>query len=118
MQKLIERGWTSDHSLQDTNIMEGNENKDYGMTEETLVTESNLEIEGFKPNSSVIRGRGLKIQSDLLIGSNEVEVTGNTDILSQDVTLIVTAPNVNVVSVAQVSPSVNGDFTAKITIGG
>ena len=118
MQKLIERGWTSDHSPQHTDIMEGNKDKGYGMTEETLVTESNLEAERFKPNSDVIKDRGLEIEVEPLMESNEIKITGNTDKLSQDVTLTVTAPNGNVVSIAQISPSVNGDFTTKIMTGG
>ena len=89
-----------------------------GMAEQTLVTESNLETGIFKPSSSMAMDKGLKIEAEALIGSTEITITGNTDRLSQDVTLTVTAPNGNVVSVAQISPSINGDFTETITTGG
>ena len=89
-----------------------------GMAEQTLVTESNLETGIFKPSSSITKDKGLEIEAEALIGSTEITITGNTDRLSQDVTLTVTAPNGNVVSVAQISPSINGDFTETITTGG
>jgi predicted secreted protein with PEFG-CTERM motif len=38
--------------------------------------------------------------------------------VSQDITLKVTAPNGNVVKVAQISPMLDGEFTATITVGG
>jgi len=46
------------------------------------------------------------------------EVTGMTDRVSQDITLKVVAPNGNVVKVAQVSPMLDGEFSAEITVGG
>ena len=89
-----------------------------GMAEKTAVTESNLETGIFKPTEIVAKDKGLEIEAEALIGSTEITITGNTDKISQDVTLTVTAPNGNVVSVSQVSPSINGDFTSTITTGG
>jgi len=41
-----------------------------------------------------------------------------TDRLSEDITITVIAPNGNVVSIDQVSPELNGEFTSVITTGG
>ena len=89
-----------------------------GKTAKTSVTESNAETGIFKPTNSAAKDRGLELWADALIGSTEIVITGTTDRTSQDVTLTVTAPNGNVVSVAQVSPTINGDFTKTITTGG
>ena len=89
-----------------------------GMTAKTSVSESNLETGIFKPTSSVTKDKGLEIEAEALIGSTEIVITGKTDRVREDVTLTVTAPNGNVVSVDQVSPSINGDFERIITTGG
>ena len=43
------------------------------------------------------------------------EVTGSTDRVSEAITLTVIAPNGNVVTVDQISPTLDGEFTAEIT---
>ncbi|MGH1565934.1 MAG: PEFG-CTERM sorting domain-containing protein [Nitrosopumilus sp.] len=90
-----------------------------GLTEKTSATESNLETEIFVPNqTNVTRDSGIKIYADAVVGSTIIEITGQTDRVSQDITLTVTAPNANVVSVDQVSPMLDGGFTSVITTGG
>ncbi|MDH3657466.1 MAG: PEFG-CTERM sorting domain-containing protein [Nitrosopumilus sp.] len=89
------------------------------MTERTSVTESNLETGSFmsdEPNAA--KDTGLEIYADAVIGSTIIEITGWTDRVSQDITLTVTAPNGNVVSVDQISPKLNGEFISVITTGG
>jgi predicted secreted protein with PEFG-CTERM motif len=89
------------------------------MAERTFVTESNLETGSFmssKPSAAI--DTGLEIYADAVIGSTIIEITGSTDRVSQDITLTVTAPNGNVVSVDQVSPKLNGEFISVITTGG
>jgi len=89
------------------------------MTERTFVTESNLETGSFmsdEPNAT--KDIGLEIYADAVLGSTIIEITGWTDRVSQDITLTVTAPNGNVVSVDQVSPKLNGEFISVITTGG
>ena len=89
-----------------------------GMTERTSVTESNLETGIFMPIPSTARDAGLEIYAEAEIGSNIIEITGWTDRVSQDITLTVTAPNGNIVSIDQVSPMLDGEFTSVITTGG
>ena len=52
------------------------------------------------------------------MGSDTIVITGTTDRISTDVALTIIAPNGNVVSIDQVSPSLNGEFTSVITTGG
>ena len=90
-----------------------------GMAKKTSATESNLTSDSFvviKP--SVTRDAGLEIYADAVIGSTTIEIIGSTDRVSADITLTVTAPNGNVVSIDQVSPMLNGEFTSVITTGG
>jgi len=90
-----------------------------GLTEKTSATESNLETGIFVPNqTNVTRDSGIEIYADAVVGSTIIEITGQTDRVSQDITLTVTAPNANVVSVDQVSPMLDGGFTSVITTGG
>jgi len=90
-----------------------------GMTEETSYTESTLVKEGFLTiQTNVVRDIGLEISAEAEIGSNTITITGTTDRLSEGITLTVTAPNGNIVSVDQVSPESNGEFTSVFTTGG
>ena len=90
-----------------------------GMAERTSVTESNLETGIFTPpETNVAKDAGLEIYADAVIGSTTIEITGWTDRVSQDVTLTVTAPNGNKITVDQVSPMLDGEFTSVITTGG
>jgi len=90
-----------------------------GMTESTSVTESTLEVEGLLTiQSEVDKNIGLQISADAVEGSTTITITGSTDRMSEGITLIVTSPNGNVVSIDQVSPDANGEFTSVFTTGG
>jgi len=91
-----------------------------GMAERTDVSESNLETGIFVPNvTNVARDTGL-VLDDIIIenGSTMFEVTGTTDRVSEAVTLTVTAPNGNIVSIDQVAAALDGEITAVINVGG
>jgi predicted secreted protein with PEFG-CTERM motif len=90
-----------------------------GMTEKISVTESNLETGIFtsiEPN--VTKDAGIEINAEAEMGSDTIVITGTTDRMSTDVALTIIAPNGNVVSIDQVSPALNGEFTSVITTGG
>ena len=90
-----------------------------GMTEETSVTQSTLEMESILSiQTNVDKSTGLEISADAVEGSTTIEITGSTDRISEGITLTVTSPNGNIVSIAQVSPDVNGEFTTVFTTGG
>jgi len=87
---------------------------------QTDTTASNLETGLFDSNPiNVARDAGL-VLDDIIIdnGSTMFEVTGATDRVSEAITLTVTAPNGNVVSIDQVAATLDGEFTAEISVGG
>ena len=90
-----------------------------GMTEKNSATLSNLETgiwTDIEPN--VAKDTGIEINAEAEMGSDTIVITGTTDRISTDVALTIIAPNGNVVSIDQVSPSLNGEFTSVITTGG
>ena len=90
-----------------------------GMTEKNSATLSNLETgiwTAIEPN--VAKDAGIEINAEAEMGSDTIVITGTTDRISTDVALTIIAPNGNVVSIDQVSPSLNGEFTSVITTGG
>ena len=93
-----------------------------GMAERTSVTESNLEtglLGGNPEDPNVAMDTGLELDmAQFVNGSDEFTVSGITDRVSQDITITIVAPNGNVVTVAQVSPSLDGEFEKVITVGG
>ena len=89
-----------------------------GMAMATSETVSNLESGMFAQTSVDSVELGLSIEANAMVGSTTIEITGKTDKKMEDVTLTVTAPNGNRVSVDQVTPDSNGTFTAEITTGG
>ena len=90
-----------------------------GMAERTSVTESNLETGIFTPTeNNVATNLGLSLDPiGIVYGSTMFEVTGVTDRVSQDITLTITAPNGNVISVDQISPMLDGEFVAEVNVG-
>ena len=91
-----------------------------GMAERTSVTESNLQTGIIAPNvNNVATDAGLMLDPIVIEnGSTMFEITGTTDRVSQDITLTVTAPNGNVITIDQISPEIEGEFAAEITVGG
>ena len=60
---------------------------------------------------------GLEIEADAVEGSTTITITGQAS-SSDPVTIMVIAPNGNVVSIDQVSPDSDGSFTSTIGVGG
>jgi predicted secreted protein with PEFG-CTERM motif len=85
---------------------------------DTFATESNIESDVFISEPKETRDSGLEINAEAEMGSDMIEITGTTDRLSTDITLTVVAPNGNIVSIDQVSPRLNGEFTSVLTTGG
>ncbi|HUT06863.1 MAG TPA: PEFG-CTERM sorting domain-containing protein [Nitrosopumilaceae archaeon] len=89
-----------------------------GMTIETLVTESNLETGIFVPKQEDLSQKGLKMRANAMEGSTTIEISGHSDRTNLDIILKVIAPNGNVVSVEQITPGLDGNFSKDITTGG
>ena len=60
----------------------------------------------------------IAISADAVNGSDTIVITGNTSLRGTDITLTVKSPIGNLVTIAQVSPSVNGNFEVEIKTGG
>jgi len=90
-----------------------------GMTTETSATQSSL-VSNTNPTSiQTIDGiGGLTIAANAMEGSDTIEITGQTTKTNKDVIFTVTAPNGNLVSVAQITPNSSGDFATDISVGG
>ena len=90
-----------------------------GMTERTSVTESNMEGVFTTPENNAATDAGLELDDPSFVnGSDEFEISGITDRVSQDITVTIIAPNGNIVTIAQISPSLDGEFSKVITVGG
>jgi len=90
-----------------------------GMTEKTLVTESNLDV-GFTPNMlNVAKDSGLALETASFVnGDDRFTIYGTTDRVSEAVVIQVFAPNGNLVTTAQLTATLDGEFTAEIVVGG
>ena len=58
------------------------------------------------------------MSADAINGSDVITITGNTSFKGSDITFIVKSPSGNVVTIAQVSPSIYGEFEVEIMTGG
>jgi len=85
---------------------------------ETLISESNLETGTYLPELENLSKKGFIIKANALEGSSLIEIIGFSDRANIDVTLKVIAPNGNVVSVEQITPGLDGEFTSDIITGG
>jgi predicted secreted protein with PEFG-CTERM motif len=78
------------------------------ITEKTVTREIGL------PTSTGI----IAISADAVNGSDTIVITGDTSLRGSDITLTVISPIGNLVTIAQVSPSVYGNFEVEIKTGG
>ncbi|MBM3910519.1 MAG: PEFG-CTERM sorting domain-containing protein [Thaumarchaeota archaeon] len=84
-----------------------------GATAETSVSQSSLDsllTGGVSPTPL----RGLTMEVDAPLGATTITINGHTDRISTAVSIVVKAPNGNIVTVDQVTPNANGDYTTTI----
>jgi len=79
--------------------------------EKMVLEENNEEVKSAVPS-------GIRLSAEAINGSDVIIITGNTNSRGSDITLIVKSPIGNVVTIAQVSTGVYGDFEAEIKTGG
>ncbi len=89
-----------------------------GVALRTMETESNIAPLFERSSTTETIPRGILISADASVGSTEITITGTTDRVSQDVSLTVTAPNGNVVTADQATPTLDGEFSAVLITGG
>jgi len=61
------------------------------------------------------QGMALSLTADK--GSTTITVSGTTAVTNNDISIVVRAPNGNIIAIDQVSPNANGDFMTEIQIG-
>jgi len=92
-----------------------------GMTEGTTVTESTFETGDIESilTPTVTIDPGLVLDAASFVnGDNRFTVTGTTDRSNEAVVIQVFAPNGNLVTTAQLTATLDGEFTAEIVVGG
>ena len=87
-----------------------------GKVKTTSVSDSSLVDQGIVAGPSSDE-RGLTIFAEVIPGSTTIPLSGHTTSLIQDITITVTAPNGNIISVDQIRPGINGDFETEIHTG-
>ena len=60
----------------------------------------------------------ITLHAETTFGENKILVTGNTVSFTTDITFTVISPNGNLISIAQVTPDANGEFSTEIISGG
>ena len=89
-----------------------------GVALKTMENESNIAPLFERSSITPTLPNGIQISADASVGSTEIMITGTTDRVSQDVSLTVTAPNGNVVTADQATPTLDGEFSAVLITGG
>ncbi len=69
-------------------------------------------------NETPIISSGINLSADAINGSDVISIKGNTSFRGSDITIIVNSPGGNLVTIAQVTPRINGNFDAEIKTGG
>ena len=78
------------------------------------IPEKSVTKEVSRPTSTGI----IEISADAVNGSDTITISGNTGLRGSDITLTVKSPIGNLVTIAQVSPGVYGNFGVEIKTGG
>jgi len=112
---VVQQGQSSQYSFKLQAEVNG------GITAATSVSDSTLKS-GFGETSPIIGGTkdisGLTITDNSVLGSTTISISGHTDRIINSIQIVVSAPNGNIVSVAQIMPEANGDFMVDIGVGG
>jgi len=107
----VNQGSSSKYSLSvDIDVSGGSSDSSASIS--NIVAESEEEAGATEAAST----SGLQLTAGGMEGSTTIDVSGTTD-RNGDITLTVTAPNGNIVTVSQISPS-GGSFATTITTGG
>ncbi len=71
-------------------------------------------LSGFTFQDFAYAETGMSVSVNADEGSTTISVSGHTSVRNNDITIMVQAPNGNIISVGQVSPDANGDFMTDI----
>jgi len=106
------QGDASNYNLSvDVDVMGGSSDSSVSATSSSAVDVTVEEVD-----SSAVAVSGLTITADAIEGATTIDVSGSTD-RNGEIVLTVTAPNGNIVSIDQVTPS-SGSYMTTISVGG
>ena len=71
-----------------------------------------------KMQSATPGSEGLSISADAIEGATSITINGSTDRAQSAVTLMVIAPNGNIITIDQITPNSDGTFSSDIGVGG
>ena len=71
-----------------------------------------------KMQSATPDSEGLSISADAIEGATSITINGSTDRAQSAVTLMVIAPNGNIITIDQITPNSDGTFSSDIGVGG
>ena len=82
----------------------------------TLILLSVSILSGFviQDNAFAQQTQGMALSLTADEGSTTIAVSGTTSVTNNDISIVVTAPNGNIVTIDQISPDANGDFMTEI----
>ena len=75
-------------------------------------------LSGFAFQDLAYAETGMSVSVNADEGSTTISVSGHTSVRNNDITILVQAPNGNIISIDQVSPDANGDFMKDVQVGG
>jgi len=65
-----------------------------------------------------ITSSGITLSADAINGSDIINIIGSTTFGNSDITLVVSSPTGNIITIAQITPKVQGGFETEIKTGG
>ena len=71
-----------------------------------------------EPEITTPKPSAITLSTETTVGDNNIIVTGSTTSFTTDITFTVTSPNGNLISIAQVTPDIDGKFSTEIISGG
>ena len=89
-----------------------------GKTLETAVSDSTFTGKAPEGDISTAERPGLTISADAIAGSTIIGISGQTDRTNSAITIAVTAPNGDLLSIDQIMPDADGDYRYEIETGG
>lgn len=84
----------------------------------STVSSINSPVKSPEPEIIDNKPSAITLSTETTFGDNKIIVTGSTISSTTDVTFTVTSPNGNLISIAQVTPGTNGEFSTEIISGG
>jgi predicted secreted protein with PEFG-CTERM motif len=75
-------------------------------------------IQSQDPDMTDDKPSAITLSTETTFGDNKIIVTGSTISSTTDITFTVTSPNGNLISIAQVTPGTDGEFSTEIISGG